>query len=115
MRLFGRVGGVSKSTEKLLKAIAGLEPAEFMGVCTILGIDVYKEKKTEEDVTELGQPNEPNVEGAPSTDDTKIERVPKDFSELWSEVCDKVDGLNRTRRRNLDRLLRPIYEKEKKK
>lgn len=114
MRLFGKVGDVSKSTEKLLKAIAGLEPAEFMGVCTILGIDVYKEKETEEDTIESGQPNEPNVEGAPSTNDTKIKRVPKDFSELWSEVCDEVDGLNRIRRRNLDRLLRPIYKKEKK-
>ena len=112
MRLFGKVGEVSKSTEKLLKEIAGLEPAEFMGVCTILGIDVYKEKK---DTTKLGQPNESNVEGAPSTDDTKIERVPKDFSELWNEVCDEVDGLNRTRRRNLDCLLRPIYKKGKKK
>ena len=115
MRLFGKVGDVSKSTEKLLKAIAGLEPAEFMGVCTILGIDVYKKETIEEAMNELDKPNEPNVEGAPSTDDTKIERVPKDFSELWSEVCDKVNGLNRTRRRNLDRLLRPIYEKEKKK
>lgn len=114
MRLFGKVGDVSKSTEKLLKAIAGLEPAEFMGVCTILGIDVYKEKETEEGTIESGQPNEPNVEGAPSTDDIKIERVPKDFSELWSEVCDEVDGLNRIRRRNLDCLLRPIYKKEKK-
>jgi hypothetical protein len=115
VRLFGKVGEVSKSTEKLLKEIAGLEPAEFMGVCTILGIDVYKEKKTEEDTTESGQPNGSNVEGAPSTDDTKIERVPKDFNELWNEVCDEVDGLNRVRRRNLDCLLRPIYKKGKKK
>ena len=113
MKSFGQTGNVEKLTEKILKRIASLEPSEFMGVCTILGVKLYKEK-TEED--KLDQSNELNVEGAPSTNDPKkdeLDVVPRDFTDLWSEVCEKVDQLNRKRRRTLDRLLRAATKKGK--
>lgn len=75
------------SPERLLKEISKLDdPVQFIGVCKILGIDVYK--KNEED-----------------SDEGACAMEPKNFYELWNEVCDIVEHMNRTRRRNLGKLI----------
>ena len=76
------------SPERLLLEIMKLEPIEFLGICKILGVKVYDEE---------------TVEGA----------KPRDFYDLWEDVCDAIDGMNRTRRRNLSRLVRTANKKEK--
>jgi len=64
-------------TEKIVRDLVKLEPAEFLGVCTVV------------DVRPLDQ-----------------EGNPKEFEVLWGEVVDKIDGMNRTRKRNLNALVR---------
>ena len=71
------------SPERLLEEIVELEPVQFLGVCKILGIELYRT----------------DDEGAPAEEGTK------DFSELWADVCDTIGSMNRTRRRNLSRLI----------
>lgn len=77
------------SAGRLLGEIIKLEPIQFLGVCKILNIEAV-EKINEE------------------------ERI-KDFSEMWSELCDKIEGLNRVRRRNLGSLIYAATKKEKEK
>lgn len=86
------LGFFKDKTEKLVREIAKLEPEEFLGVCKILGIRLVD---VEENVEE-------NVEGGRA----KKEAKPRDFTELWDEVCEKVNALNRTQKRNLDKLVR---------
>lgn len=64
-------------TEKIIRDLIKLEPAEFLGVCTVV------------DVRPLDEDGNP-----------------KDFEVLWSEVVDKIDELNRVRKRNLYSLVR---------
>lgn len=75
--------------EELLKLIAQLDAVEFFGICQVVGVDVYKEENVEE-----------NVECA------SAKKEPKEFDEIWGEVCDKVATMNRVRRRNLGKLVR---------
>ena len=93
------LGFFKDKTEKLMREIAKLEPEEFLGVCKILGIKLVN---VEENVEE-------NVEGGQS----KKEAKPKDFTELWDEVCEKVNNLNRTQKRNLDKLVRAATKGKK--
>ena len=77
------------SSKKLIEEILKLnDPVQFIGICKILGINIYKEKINEEESEEGGRAIEP-----------------KEFYELWSEICDIIEGMNRTRRRNLGRLI----------
>lgn len=81
--MFGR-----NSSVELLKKIMKLDAVEFLGVCKILGVSPYK-----------GNPNDPK----------SLE--PRNFTELWSDLCDKVNGLNRTRRKNLNKLVSAAVKK----
>lgn len=65
------------SPEKILIEISKLEVTEFLGVCKILGVSVYKNDG----------------------------KTPKEFENIWEEMCDIVWAMNRTRRRNLGRLI----------
>ena len=101
-------------TEKLMRRIAKLEPAEFLGVCKILGVKLYKEKTNTEKTTDNVEVNVgETVEGADPKIDLKDMYEPRPFEELWDDVCEKVNGLNRTRKRNLDKLVRAATKKEK--
>ena len=105
-------------TEKLMRRIAKLEPAEFLGVCKILGIKLYREKADMGETTDTATDNvevnvEETVEGADPKTDLKDMYEPRPFDELWNDMCEKVNGLNRTRKRNLDKLLRAATKKEK--
>ena len=75
-------------SEKIINRLVKLDPIEFLGICKILKVNPIGEDK----------------EGRP-------------FEELWEEVCDKIDGLNRVQKRNLDVLVRAAIkdrDKEKK-
>lgn len=79
--------GKSK-TEKILEKIVTLEPVEFLGVCKILGIKMLIK-------------------------DGEGKENPRDFTELWCDLCDKIGQLNRTQRRNLATLINAATKKEK--
>ena len=85
------------SPESLVVKILELDPIEFLGVCKIVGVDVY------EDV-ECGQANE-------DADATQ----PRDFADIWVDLCDTIEAMNRVRRRNLGSLIYAATKKEKEK
>ena len=104
---------VPKEVEKLAKMIAKLEPAEFVGVCKILGVEL---------VENIGEPYVEDAAGSPCTDkdgdnaeDTtdgcsvriKVDIEVRSAEELIADVLEKLTKLNRTQRRNLTKLLKP--------
>ena len=93
------MGFFKDKTEKLIREIAKLEPEEFLGICKILDVKLV-------DIEEYV---EENVEGGQSKKEVK----PKEFTQLWDEVCAKVNGLNRTQKRNLDKLVRAATKGKK--
>ena len=86
------------SPESLIVKILELDPIEFLGICKICGVDVY------EDV-ECGQANE----------DANATSHPREFTDIWSDLCDAIEAMNRVRRRNLGRLIYAATKKEKEK
>lgn len=86
------------SPENLIMKALELDPIEFLGICKICGVDVY------EDV-ECGQAN----------DDTNATSHPREFTDIWSDLCDTIESMNRVRRRNLGRLIYAATKKEKEK
>lgn len=80
------------SPEKILIEISKLEVTEFLGVCKILGIELYNID------TKLKDKN-----GETAKVDAEV--TPKEFEDIWEEMCDIVWAMNRTRRRNLGRLI----------
>ena len=86
------------SPENLIMKALELDPIEFLGICKICGVDVY------EDV-ECGQAN----------DDANTASQPREFTDIWSDLCDTIESMNRVRRRNLGRLIYAATKKEKEK
>lgn len=89
------------SPENLIVKILELDPIEFLGICKIVGVDVY------EDV-ECGQAND-------DTNATQEASQPREFTDIWSDLCDTIESMNRVRRRNLGRLIYAATKKEKEK
>ena len=89
------------SPENLIIKALELDPIEFLGICKIVGVDVY------EDV-ECGQAND----DANATQETL---QPREFTDIWSDLCDTIESMNRVRRRNLGRLIYAATKKEKEK
>lgn len=89
------------SPESLIVKILELDPIEFLGICKIVGVDVY------EDV-ECGQAND-------DTNATQEAMQPREFTDIWSDLCDAIESMNRVRRRNLGRLIYAATKKEKEK
>ena len=79
------------NTEKIIVELLSLEPIEFIGICKIIGVEIYKEEENEE------------CGGA--EEHTDVHMVPREFYEIWCDVCDIIDDMNRTRRRNLGKLI----------
>ena len=96
------------SPEKLLLKILELDAVEFLGICKIIGVAVYKEME-EEDVEEIV---EDDAECAGAIERPKLPD-PRDFYDIWIDVVDAVHAMNRTRRRNLGKLIYPATKKEK--
>lgn len=89
--MFGR-----NSSVELLKKIMKLDAVEFLGVCRILEVKLFEEVEGDECVGK-------SEEGAHPEYEIKLE--PRDFTDLWADLCDKVGGLSRTRRKNLNKLI----------
>ena len=89
------------SPESLVVKILELDPIEFLGICKIVGVDVY------EDV-ECGQAND-------DANTTQEASHPREFTDIWSDLCDTIESMNRVRRRNLGRLIYAATKKEKEK
>lgn len=89
------------SPESLIVKILELDPIEFLGICKIVGVDVY------EDV-ECGQAND-------DANTTQEASHPREFTDIWSDLCDTIETMNRVRRRNLGRLIYAATKKEKEK
>lgn len=89
------------SPESLIVKILELDPIEFLGICKIVGVDVY------EDV-ECGQVND-------DANATQEAMQPREFTDIWSDLCDTIEAMNRVRRRNLGRLIYAATKKEKEK
>jgi len=70
-----------RKIREILVELTKLEPLEFIGICEILGVKVL---------------------------DGEEERK---FEVIWGEVVDKIIHLNRTRRRNFERLVRAATKK----
>lgn len=89
------------SAEYILMKIAELDALEFLGICKIVGVDIYETKTNVEEI----------VEGGPANISVKAD--PRLFENIWSDVCEKVKGMNRVRRRTLSKLVRVATKKEK--
>lgn len=89
------------SPDKLLTAISKLDAVEFLGVCKILGLKLYDEKPKidykDEEVAKVD-----------------VEINPREFETIWEEMCDMIWSMNRTRRRNLGKLVYAATGKEEK-
>ena len=83
------------SPERLWKELLKLDPVEFLGICKIIGVSVYEEDDTEE-----------NADGVPV-------KKPRDFYDIWNEVCEVINDMNRKRRRTLGMLIYAATKKEK--
>ena len=89
------------SPENLIMKALELDPIEFLGICKIVGVDAY------EDV-ECGQAND-------DANATQEASQPREFADIWSDLCDTIESMNRVRRRNLGRLIYAATKKEKEK
>lgn len=97
-----------KGVKKLVEMITKLEPQEFLGVCKLLGVRLYDE------VAPVKESDE-NLEGRETsklpTKKELMERnsdvVMRPAEILLEEVVTELCSMNRVRRRNLEKLLRP--------
>lgn len=85
---------------QLIKKVLELDPIEFLGICKILGVEAVKKEVDFESTVEGGRAN------------GVVELAPRPFEDIWVDVCDAIDGLNRTQKRNLNRLLKAATKKE---
>lgn len=98
------------SPENLLLEIIKLEPIEFIGICKIVGVDVMKPiNTTVEDAAEADE------ESGRAVSHVKLEVEPREFNDIWEDLCDKLEQMNRVRRRNLGKLVYAATKKEKEK
>ena len=99
---------VSKGVEKLVIMISKLEPQEFLGVCKILGIRLYDEVAPVEKSNEISEDRETSK--LPTKEELMEQNsdvVMRPAEILLDEMIEKLCELNRERRRNLEKLLKP--------
>ena len=96
------------SGEKLLEEILKLDTVEFLGVCKILGIKLVK--KIEIGDLELVKTNE---EDDVASAQVNVGVEPRQFEDIWCDMCDKLETMNRTQRRNLGKLVYAATKKDK--
>jgi len=95
---------VSKGTKKLVEMIAKLEPQEFLGVCKLLGVRLYDEVAPVENSDGRQTSKLPTKEELMERNSDVVMR-PAEI--LLEDVIDELSKLNRVRRRNLEKLLKP--------
>lgn len=96
------------SGERLLEEILKLDTVEFLGVCKILGIELVK--KIEIGDLELVKTNE---EDDVASAQVNVDVEPRQFEDIWCDMCDKLETMNRTQRRNLGKLVYAATKKGK--
>lgn len=92
---------VKSDPERLLKDIVKLDAVEFLGICTVLGVEIYEKDGVEKDRLD-------EKDGSKN-----MELKPRNFTDIWSDLCEKVWGLSGRRRKNLAKLVKTATKKEK--
>lgn len=95
--------GRKDSPEEIIKGILKLDALEFLGICKIIGVNIYAQHD--------GEIKEATVEGGDPKCDVNDKVRP--FEDIWCDVCDTIAGMNRVRRKNLNKLVRAASKKEK--
>lgn len=95
--------GWKNSPEEIIEKILKLDALEFLGICKIIGVNIYEQHN--------GEIEEASEEGGQPKCDVTVKVRP--FENIWCDVCDTVGSMNRTRRRNLNKLVRAATKKEK--
>ena len=101
MDLFNRKG---KDVEQIVRMVCKLRPEQFLGVCKVLGVELYRQERNEK------VDPAPNAENL-NADQTNVPSA-RPAEELISEVIDKIEQLNRVRRKNLKKLLKEATKGE---
>lgn len=118
-----------KNIVELIYMINKLQPEEFIGVCKILGVEIYvddldEEKRAIEQVGMLSAPvssnegltvtdEESDGRSVRITDEPNLKKTPRKAEDMIRDVVDKLLTLNRTQRRNLKKLLKAATKGEK--
>lgn len=89
---------------QLIKKVLELDPIEFLGICKVLGVSIYE--------TSIENGTVESVEGGRAKGVVNASVTVREFADIWVDVCDAIDGLNRTQKRNLNRLLKAATKKE---
>ena len=100
------------SPEKLLLKILELDAVEFLGICKIIGVAVYKEMEEDEVEENVEELVEETAECGRAIEEPKLPE-PRDFYDIWIDMVETISQMNRTRRRNLGKLVYPATKKEK--
>ena len=87
------------SPENLVEKILELDAIEFLGICKICGVEVYEQGVTTFETVEE------DVEGGQAIKRANVKLEPREFTDIWSDLCDTIESMNRVRRRNLGRLI----------
>lgn len=111
-----------KNIVEFMYMINKLKPEEFVGVCKILGVEIYvddldDEKRAMEQVGMLSAPvpssegldvsgENPDGRSVRITDEPNLRKTPRKAEDMIRDVVDKLLTLNRTQRRNLKKLLK---------
>ena len=85
-----------KNTEKLMRLIADMRPVEFLGLANLLGAPVMEEVN-------------------PDATDPKERYKPKSFTDVFEDVLRRFDKLNRSKKREILRLVEKSNSKKRKK
>ena len=108
-----------KNIVELIYMINKLKPEEFIGVCKILGVEIYvedlNEEKREVEMSSAPVPSEEESDGRQvhMTDEPNLSKTPRLAEDMIRDVVDKLLTLNRTQRRNLKKLLKAATKGEK--
>lgn len=102
------------SPESLLAKILELDAIEFLGVCKIIGVEVYnQDTKVDKIEDNVVTNDEADAECGQAIGRVNMEIESRDFYDIWNDVVDTIADMNRTRRRNLGKLIYPATKKEK--
>ena len=92
-----------KGVKKLIMMITKLEPQEFLGVCKLLGVELYEDNGCDEISTGRQTSDFPTKEELIEMNKNVVVRPAEN---LLEDAIDKICSLNRVRRRNLERIVR---------
>lgn len=120
-----------KNIVELIYMINKLKPEEFIGICKILGVEIYvedlsEEKRVLEQVGMLSaavpsneglvveeEDEESTARSVQITDEPNLRKTPRKAEDMIKDVVDKLLNLNRTQRRNLKKLLKAATKGDK--